>query len=431
MMTPEFTTGRGPDTLFSHVAVGLIGSEILRIAGEIRALQQKGAAVLNLTVGDFSPQQFPIPAALKTEIFKAFDRGETNYPPSNGLPELRAAIAAVFARDLGLQYPVESVLVAGGARPIIYGTYRTLVDAGDVVVYPVPSWNNNHYCHLLGAKAVRIQTTPSTHFLPTAKAIEPHLKGARLLSLCSPQNPTGTCFTADALGEIASMVVAENRRRGAHERPLYVMYDQVYWTLTFDGVKHHDPVSLVPAIAPYVVFVDGLSKAFSATGLRVGYGVGPPEIMKRMSDALGHVGAWAPRPEQAATAAFLGDPAAVKAFKSGFIAGARTRLHALYDGLMALKAEGVRVDAIAPMGAIYLTVRFDVVGRTTPAGVRLATNEDVRKYVLDAAGLGVVPFQSFDYREDDGWFRCSIGAVGVEDIRAALPRLGTALSALR
>ena len=146
---------------------------------------------------------------------------------------------------------------------------------------------------------------------------------------------------------------------------------------------------------------------------------------------MGHVGAWAPRPEQAATAAFLSDPAAVKAFKTHFIAGARTRLHALYDGLMALKSEGVPVAAIPPMGAIYLTVRFDVVGRTTPAGVRLATNDDVRKYVLDAAGLGVVPFQSFDYRADDGWFRCSIGAVGVDDIRAALPRLGTALSALR
>jgi aspartate aminotransferase len=278
---------------------------------------------------------------------------------------------------------------------------------------------------------VRVTTTPETCFLPTAKDLEPHLKGARLLSLCSPQNPTGTCFTAEALGEIASLVVSENRRRGAHERPLYVMFDQVYWTLTFDGVKHHDPVSLVPAIAPYVVYVDGLSKAFSATGLRVGYGVGPPEVMKRMSDALGHVGAWAPRPEQAAAAAFLGDPTAVKAFKAEFAAGARLRLHVLYEGLQALAKSGVPVAAIPPMGAIYLTVRFDVVGKTTPAGVRLATNEDVRQYVLEAAGLGVVPFQSFDYRRDDGWFRCSIGAVGTEDIRGALPRLGAALAAVR
>jgi aspartate aminotransferase len=430
-MKLDFASGRGPETLVSRVAAGLVGSEILKIAADIRALQARGADVLNLTVGDFAPKQFPLPPALKARIFEAFERGETNYPPSNGMPQLREAIARTFARDLGLEYPTESVLVAGGARPIIYGTYRTLVDPGDAVVYPAPSWNNNHYCHLMGARPVRVMTTPETNFLPTARLLEPHLKGARLLALCSPQNPTGTCFDADALGEICDLVLAENRRRGAAERPLYVMFDQVYWTLTFDGVKHATPVALRPALAPYVVFVDGLSKAFSATGLRVGYGVGPPEIMKRMSDALGHVGAWAPRPEQVASAAFLDDVAAVSAFKKEFIAGARLRLHALHDGFSKLRDQGLAVQAIEPMGAIYLTVRFDVVGRRTPEGATLATNEDVRRYVLDRAGLGVVPFQSFDYQLNDGWFRCSIGAVGVDEIETAMPRLGRALAALQ
>lgn len=429
-MKPVFESARTAAQTVSAVSAGLIGSEILKIAGDVRALIARGQEVLNLTVGDFDPREFPVAAELKRRIFGAFDAGETNYPPSNGMPQLREAIAAVFARDLGLEYPADCVLVAGGARPIIYGTYRTLVDPGDVVVYPAPSWNNNHYCHLVGARGVRVATTPETRFLPTAKDLAPHLRGARLLSLCSPQNPTGTCFSPEALGEIAELVVAENRRRTAQERPLFVMFDQVYWTLTFDGVRHTTPVGLVPAIAPYVVFVDGLSKAFAATGLRVGYGVGPPEIMKRMSDALGHVGAWAPRPEQVASAGFLNDVAAVKAFKAEFVAGARARLRALHDGLVGLRKDGVPVDAIEPMGAIYLTVRFDVVGRRTPEGAVLATNEDVRRYLLDRAQVAVVPFQSFDYRVDDGWFRCSIGAVGADGIARAMPRLRAALSAL-
>jgi aspartate aminotransferase len=282
------------DAFLSTTAQGLVGSEILKIAAEIRALQAEGRDVLNLTVGDFAPKEFPIPKTLRDRIVEAIDAGETNYPPSNGMPQLREAIRGVYERDLGLSYPLDGILVAGGARPIIYGTYRTLVDAGDKVVYPAPSWNNNHYCRLLGAEAVRVETTRETKFLPTARDLEPRLKGARLLALCSPQNPTGTCFSKDELGSIAELVVAENKRRGTKERPLFVMFDQVYWTLTFDGVAHVDPVSLVPEVAPYVVFVDGLSKAFSATGLRVGYGVGPPTIMKRMSDVLGHVGA-APR----------------------------------------------------------------------------------------------------------------------------------------
>jgi aspartate aminotransferase len=419
------------DAFLSTTAQGLVGSEILKIAAEIRALQAEGRDVLNLTVGDFAPKEFPIPKTLRDRIVEAIDAGETNYPPSNGMPQLREAIRGVYERDLGLSYPLDGILVAGGARPIIYGTYRTLVDAGDKVVYPAPSWNNNHYCRLLGAEAVRVETTRETKFLPTARDLEPRLKGARLLALCSPQNPTGTCFSKDELGSIAELVVAENKRRGTKERPLFVMFDQVYWTLTFDGVAHVDPVSLVPEVAPYVVFVDGLSKAFSATGLRVGYGVGPPTIMKRMSDVLGHVGAWAPRPEQVASASFLSDVEAVKAFKKEFVEGARVRLKALFDGVRDMRQKGLPVDAIEPTGAIYLTTRFDVVGKKTSDGTTLATNEDVRRYVLNRAGVGVVPFQSFDYRIDDGWFRVSVGAVGLAGIAKALPRLRDALADLR
>jgi aspartate aminotransferase len=127
----------------------------------------------------------------------------------------------------------------------------------------------------------------------------------------------------------------------------------------------------------------------------------------------------------------LSDVEAVKAFKKEFVEGARVRLKALFDGVRDMRQKGLPVDAIEPTGAIYLTTRFDVVGKKTSDGTTLATNEDVRRYVLNRAGVGVVPFQSFDYRIDDGWFRVSVGAVGLAGIAKALPRLRDALADLR
>src|SRR5262245_29035591 len=169
-----------PALRVSAMAHNLIGSEILRIAGEIRALQASGRPVLDLTVGDFAPAQFPLAERLREALHAAVDRGETNYPPASGLPTLREAVRELSARELGLEYPVESVLVTGGSRPGIYGIYRTLCDPGDRVVYPVPSWNNNHYCHMVGARAVPVMSRPEDRFLPTRAELEAALPGARL-----------------------------------------------------------------------------------------------------------------------------------------------------------------------------------------------------------------------------------------------------------
>src|SRR5919199_1531299 len=169
----------------SAMADGLIGSEILRIAAEMRALRAAGAQLCNLTVGDFDPAEFRIPAGLEQRIDEALHRGETNYPPSNGMPKLREAVAAFYERWLGLHYPVESILITGGSRPGIYATYRTLVDPGDRVVYPVPSWNNNHYCHIAGAVGVPVPCGRDEAFLPTRALLADAVRGARLVALNS------------------------------------------------------------------------------------------------------------------------------------------------------------------------------------------------------------------------------------------------------
>ena len=415
------------DAGLSSLARSVVGSEILKIAAQIRAMQAAGAEVCNLTVGDFNPAHFPIPEALLEGTRKALAEGQTNYPPSDGVLPLREAVVRFYERELGLRYPVASVLVVGGARPLLYGAYRTLVDPGDTVVYPVPSWNNNHYANLSGAKAIELPVAADHNFFPVLDQIAPHLAEARLLCLNSPLNPTGTMIDPAQLKAITEAVVAENARRArTGARPLYFVYDQVYWTLTF-GTKHENPVSLVPESAPHVLLLDALSKAFCATGLRVGWGLMDPAIRARMADILGHVGAWAPKAEQLATAALLDDPATVHAFRSTFLPAVKARLDALHGAFMSMKAEGLPVDAIAPQGAIYLSARFDLAGRTL-RGMAIRTNEDIRQLLLQHAGLAIVPFQAFGLAEDSGWFRLSVGAVSLADIEAMIPRLRALLA---
>ncbi len=415
----------------SQVALGLVGSEILKIAASVRALQLKGHKVCNLTVGDFLPSQFPIPELLQAAITRAYERRETNYPPSDGMPALREAVCEYYRQTLGLDYPIESVVICGGARPAIYGTDRALIERGDRVIYPTPSWNNNHYIHLCEGVPVECPTRPEDGFMPTAQTLVPLFPGARLLCLNSPLNPTGTVLAADELGRICDAILAENRRRAqTGERPLYLMYDQVYYSLTFGAVRHHTPPELRPEMTAYTIFVDAISKSLCSTGLRVGWAMAPPYITARMRDVLGHVGAWAPRAEQLAAAEMLADTAAMAAFHHVMKAQVKLRLDLLYEGFTQLQGLGLPVRAVPPQGAIYLSVQFALHGQKLPSGQTITTNEQIRGYLLDAAGMAVVPFQAFGMKEESGWFRLSVGAVSPAEVTELLPRLRQALTAL-
>lgn len=414
----------------SAMAAGLVGSEILKIAAEIRGIIAGGRPVLNLTVGDFDPVQFPIPDALRRGVVDALERGETNYPPSNGMPALRESVRRLYERDLGLRYPTDSVLIAGGARPVIYATYRTICDPGDRVVYPVPSWNNNHYVHMSATVGVPVPCAPANRFLPTEDDIARHLPGARLVALNSPLNPTGTAIAREALQGICRAILAENAARARRdERPVFLMYDHIYWMLCVGDTAHVTPPELEPEMARYTIFVDGISKGFAATGLRVGWAVGPTDVMSRMSAVLGHVGAWAPRAEQVATAELLDDAHAIGSYESGYKRGIQSRLQLLHDALQRMKEQGLPVESIPPMGAIYLTARIAPFGKASD-GAPLRTNEDVRRGVLEHAGIGIVPFQAFGMPEESGWFRLSVGAVSEREIRDAMPRLAAWLRSL-
>jgi len=409
---------------------GLGGSQILRIAGEIKAMQADGHDICNLSVGDFSPKEFRIPASLGDDIAAALSRGETNYPPAIGLPETREAVRTLYERELGLKYRMDSIIMGSGARPPIFATVALVVEPGDKMLFGIPSWNNPYYVHLAGAGAIALATNAQSNFLLTGDMIRPHLDGVTLLCLNSPLNPCGTAYGEQELGDLCDVILAENRTRAsAGKRPIMVMYDQVYWMLCFGDTRHHTPVSVRPEMASYTIFIDAISKSFAATGLRVGWAVVPPALTPRFKALIGHMGAWAPRPAQLATAALLHDPQTISTYHATMKADVEARLNALHQGFSAMTAKGLPVRSIAPQGAIYLSVHFDMLGRTH-RGQAIRTDEDVRSFLLNEAGLGIVPFQAFGLSEDTGWMRFSVGAVSLDDIHAGLQRAEAALSQL-
>ncbi len=413
----------------SKIAQNLIGSEIIKIGNQVNELKAQGAEIANLTIGDLDSNIYPIPAQLKEEIQKAYQNNLTNYPPANGLLSLRKSVSNDVKNRWNLDYSAEEILIAGGSRPLIYATFKTIVDDGDKVVYPIPSWNNNHYAYLTNAEKIEVETSRSNNFLPTAEDLKPHLEGAVLLALCSPLNPTGTMFTKDQLTEICKLVLEENKKRGENEKPLYLMYDQIYAMLTF-GQEHFNPVSLFPELKKYTIFIDGTSKCFAATGVRVGWSFGPAAVIDKMKALLGHVGAWAPKPEQQAVSTFLNDTESVEQFVNDFKGKIAESLSVLHHGIQDMKSRGFAVESIQPMGALYLTIEIDYLGKTKPDGSQILDSSDLVFYLINEAGVALVPFSAFGNSRNMPWFRASVGGLSLNEIQKMLPRLENALSKL-
>lgn len=414
----------------SHLSETLIGSEIVKLGGEIREKIRQGERIYNFTVGDFDPSIFPIPKELEDLIVDAYRRHFTNYPAAEGNLDLRESILSYMRDVRGLDYGTNEILVASGGRPLIYAVFRAVCDKNDKIIYAVPSWNNNHYTHFVEGQHIVIEAKAENNFMPTAEEMRPFVKEATLISLCSPQNPTGTTFRKEELEAICDLVLEENERRGENEKKLYLMYDQMYWQLTYGNIRHHDPVSLRPAMRDYTIFIDAISKVFAATGVRVGWGKGPAVIINKMKAILTHIGAWAPMAEQKAVASYLSKRTEIDKYLNHFKKEIEDRLRAIYEGFSKLKNEGHPVDAVEPEAAIYLTIKLDLAGRRIPEGKRLESQSDVTAYILNEAKLAVVPFYAFGAGRGSSWYRLSVGTCKKEEIPEMLEQLGAALRKL-
>jgi aspartate aminotransferase len=407
------------------------GSEIVKLGNAINERIRNGETIYNFTIGDFNPHIFPIPIEFELAIVESYEQKNTNYPPGDGVLELRQAIGNFLETYQGIKYAANEIQIASGGRPLIYTIFKTIVDKGDQVIYTVPSWNNNHYVNMCEAEHCLVDCLPENNFMPLAKDIAPHIKGATLLCLCTPQNPTGTTLPLQELEQICQMVMEENNSRGDDEKKLYVLFDQMYWMLTFGNIQHYNPVTVNPEMKKYTIFVDGISKAFAATGVRIGWSMGPVNIIGKIKAILSHIGAWAPMAEQKALAIYLQNTTNIEAYLKTFKEAVNVRLEKIYDGFIHLKNKGFAVDAIAPQAAIYLTVQLNLVGKIKKDGVALAKQTDVTAYILSEAKIALVPFSAFGASENNNWYRLSVGTCKVEEIPTVFNQLEKALAALQ
>jgi aspartate aminotransferase len=415
-------------TKLSKLADTLKGSEIVKLGNTINERIRTGEKIYNFTIGDFDPSVFPIPAELEELIIEAYRNHYTNYPPADGIYELRKAVKHFINEHQQQEFDINEILIASGGRPLIYTVFKTLVNQGDKVIYAVPSWNNNHYTNMNGAEHCMIETTPENNFMPKACDIAKHIKGASLVCLCTPQNPTGTTLQKEELKKICELIVKENESRGADEKKVYLMFDQMYCMLTYGNTVHHNPITLCPEVRPYTIFIDGISKVFAATGVRVGWALGPAHIIAKMKALLSHIGAWAPMAEQHAVAKYLMQSEAVKKYLQSFRASLEERLTRIYKGFIALKEKGYPVDAITPQAAIYLTIKIDIAGMAN--GTNILNQFDATDYILSEAKLAVVPFYAFGAGNNSPWYRLSVGTCRLEEIEPVFEKLEAALAKL-
>jgi len=418
-------------TKLSHLSETLIGSEIVKLGNMISERIRAGEKIYNFTIGDFDPKIFPIPAEFEKLIIESYQSRNTNYPAAEGVLDLRKAVSDFIREWEGIDYAPNEIQIASGGRPLILTIFKAIVDKGDKVVYGVPSWNNNHYVHMTDGEHCLVDCKVENNFMPTVDDVREHVKGATLICLCTPQNPTGTTLTKHDLAEICDLIIAENASRKADEKKCYLLFDQMYWTLTYGKTEHYNPITLRPAMKEFTVFVDGISKAFASTGVRVGWAMGPEFLISKMKAILSHVGAWAPMAEQKALAKYLYEKDAIAAYLKNFKSEIEIRLHNIYDGITALKNKGYQVDAVAPQAAIYLTIKIDLVGKITAEGNTLSSQADVTSYILSEAKIAVVPFSAFGGASDSPWYRLSVGTCIKEEIPTMLQQLESALSKLK
>jgi aspartate aminotransferase len=388
----------------------LAPSSTLAVQARAKALRARGVDVISFGAGE---PDFDTPPRIKEAAIQALRRGQTKYTEVGGIPELRAAVCTKFERDNGLEYDPADVLVSVGAKHTLFNMAVALVDSGDEVLIPSPYWvTYPEQVRLVGGVPVPVPTDETTGFdLDPERlraAITPRTK---VVILNSPNNPTGAVFSRAALEAVARLAV---------ERRLWVVSDECYEALTFEG-RHLSIAQFGPDIKARTLVVNTCSKAYAMTGWRIGYAAGPRTLIRAMTDVQSQVTSNPSSIAQwAAVEALAGPQDEVAKMAAEF--DRRRRL--IVEGLNALP--GVR--CVMPRGAFYAFANVSgLSGRRVPGGSRtLAGSAEVTEFLLEHAQVAVVPGVDFG---SDAHVRLSY-ATSAEQIREGLARMDRALRTL-
>lgn len=386
-------------------------SPTVAVAALAERLAAEGRTVYDLSTGepDFATEAFVCEAGKR-----AIDDGETKYTASDGSADLKRAVATKLARDGHPHYPPEQIAVGSGAKPLLANILMALLNPGDEVLIPTPCWPSHPGMALaLGAEPVFVPASQDDDYCISPAQLRAALTPrTRVLLFCNPCNPTGALYSAEQQRALAEVLAAYPN--------VWVVTDEIYADIVFDGRTHTPFVVAAPELATRTTTLQGLSKGYAMTGWRIGFAAGPAPVMRAtrqiMSQLAGSPGGMNQR---AAIAALEGD-------QSG-IATRNTRYQARREQVIARLAGVSMLRTFSPKGAFYVFVDCSAaLGRTTPAGQRLETSSDFTTYLLERGGVAVVPGDAF---EAPGTFRLSI-ANSDEVLSAACDAIAEACGAL-
>lgn len=385
-------------------------SPTLAITAKAKAMKAAGVDVISFGAGE---PDFDTPENIKNAAIESLKAGFTKYTPSSGIDELKAAIVKKFADDNGLQYEKSQIVVSIGAKHALYNAILAVVNPGDEVIIPAPYWvTYPEQVKLAGGIPVYVNTDESTGFVATADMISKSLTPkTRMLILNSPSNPTGGVYKRKQLEDIAALAVSKN---------LYVLSDEIYEKIIYDGNEHVSIASLGPEIKKLTITVNGFSKSYSMTGWRLGYAAAEQDIAGGMSRIQDHSTS---NPvsfaQRGAVEALVGPQDAVTAMITEFDKRRRvivTRLNSIPG-----------ISCATPGGAFYVFPNMSGLIGKTANGKPIIDSDSLAEYLLDEAKVAVVPGTGFGA---PNYMRLSY-ATGMNAIESGLDRISEAIENLQ
>lgn len=369
----------------------VVPSATTAVTRRAAALVAEGRSIIRLSEGE---PDFDTPEHIKQAAKAAIDAGHTKYTATDGTVSLKTAIAEKFKRQNGLSYALDEIIVSTGGKQVIFNAFLATVEPGDEVIIPAPYWVSfPEMVRLAGGTPVIVECGDNVGFKLTVEKLRQALTSqTKWVVLNNPNNPSGSCYTAEELHLLSEELLAWP--------DVLVLSDDIYEHLIFDGGTHHTIVSLEPALRDRTLLCNGVSKAFSMTGWRIGYGAGPRELVGAMVTIQSHSTSNPNSIAQEAARVALSSP---MDFLKAHLAAYDERRTKCLEWLNAIEG----LSCANPGGALYLFPSCrGLIGRKTPGGIRIDSDVTLGAYLLEEAGVAVVPGAAFGLSP---YFRISIG----------------------